>query len=216
MSLWGWLSDARQYILNVVDRVLGRDAERVIVDTNININKNDVISITQNLIDDVITVGDWEAQMRDALKAEYIQQYLLGIGGEGNLSQKDYGSIGGMLHDQYRYLDNFAQQIADGELTPGQVMMRAQMYANSARESFGRARGRAYGIPDGSLPDYPGSGRSCLGLTSCRCFWDIIESDEGWDCYWRLGAIDDNNCDLCLEHTSEWNPYFIPYEEAKE
>jgi hypothetical protein len=31
----------------------------------------------------------------------------------------DWGSIGGMVADQYRYLDKFAQQIADGKLSEG-------------------------------------------------------------------------------------------------
>ena len=212
--MWGWLSDAKQFILTLFDRVLGRDAERTIVDTNINIAKNEFTSITQSLIDDNITVGQWQMQIRDALKIEYIQQYLLGIGGEGNLSSKDYGSIGGMLRDQYRYLDNFARQIANGELTPGQAMARIQMYANSARESFGRARARAFSIPDGALPAYPGDGQTRC-KTNCACYWNIVEvTDEkgglvGWDCYWELGKAE--HCDDCVDNRGKWNPLFIPY-----
>jgi len=80
--------------------------------------------------------------MREAIKDEYTQQYLLGRGGLSQMTQADWGSIGGMVADQYRYLGGFAREVAVGNLSEAQVAARSRMYINSGREAFERARGR--------------------------------------------------------------------------
>ena len=90
-----------------------------------------------------LDVGSWQSIMRQEIKTRYIQQYLAGRGGVGAMTQADYGSIGGMIADQYRYLDGFARDIAEGKLTEKQIAMRSEMYLNSSRESYERAQKRA-------------------------------------------------------------------------
>jgi hypothetical protein len=90
-----------------------------------------------------LSVRDWTLLMRDEIKDAYIQQYLLGRGGTGKFTKAEAGSLGGMLTEQYRYLDRFAREIADGNLTPGQIAKRARMYAASSKEAFERAQQRA-------------------------------------------------------------------------
>jgi len=90
-----------------------------------------------------ITLGQWERNMREQIKEEYIRQYLLGRGGRDLMTPVDWGSIGGMCADQYRYLDGFAAEIATGELSEKQIAARSAMYLHSAREAFERARDRA-------------------------------------------------------------------------
>lgn len=88
-----------------------------------------------------LTSGDWRTLMREELKHEYIRQYLLGRGGLGQMKASDWGRIGGMLADQYRYLEGFAAQVAG--LTEAQIksrVFRSAMYFNSAREAFERAQ----------------------------------------------------------------------------
>jgi hypothetical protein len=86
---------------------------------------------------------DWEAQMREEIKAEYIRQYMLGRGGRGNMTSEDWGSIGGMLAEQYRYLKDFAKLVQEGKLSEAQIRARSAMYVNSAREGFERGQARA-------------------------------------------------------------------------
>lgn len=141
---------------------------------------------------------DFEALMRKEIKAEYIRQYLAGIGGQAQMTKKDWSSIGGMLKEQYKYLKGFADEIAAGNLTEKQIASRAAMYINSAREAFERAKERtvvkagydqerwqlgfvrtehcedcvgyeAMGWqPVGTFP-YPGDG-STVCLTNCKCY----------------------------------------------
>ncbi len=93
--------------------------------------------------DGSMSVGAWHQGMRDEIKRNYLQLYLAGRGGTGMMTARDYGSVGGMIREQYRYLDAFAQEIADGKLSAGQIAMRSAMYINSAREAFERAQRRA-------------------------------------------------------------------------
>jgi hypothetical protein len=108
------------------------------------------------------TVGAWEAEMRRRIKAEYIRQYLLGRGGRNAMTAEDWGSLGGMIADQYRYLDGFAAEIAAGKLSEAMIAARSEMYLLSAREAFNRAQARARGIPADRLPAFPGDGASCF------------------------------------------------------
>jgi len=65
-----------------------------------------------------------------------------GRGGLGAMTQADWGSIGGMLKEQYRYLAEFAKAIAEGKLSEAQILARSRMYINSSREAFERAKAR--------------------------------------------------------------------------
>lgn len=93
-------------------------------------------------------VGAWEQAMRDEIRRNYIEQYLAGRGGTGPMTAKEYGSIGGMIADQYRYLSDFAREVASGTLSEGQITRRAEMYVNSSREAYERAQKRAVAETD--------------------------------------------------------------------
>jgi hypothetical protein len=97
----------------------------------------------ESVADGSMSVGAWHQGMRDEIKRNYLQMYLAGRGGTGMMTARDYGSVGGMIREQYRYLDAFAQEIAAGNLSAGQIAMRSAMYINSAREAFERAYKRA-------------------------------------------------------------------------
>lgn len=89
-----------------------------------------------------ISPTDWKAAMRREVKDEYIRQYLLGRGGRDQMTAVDWGSVGGMLRNQYAHLDAFFGQVDAGELTEGQIRARSRMYTNSARQSYERANER--------------------------------------------------------------------------
>ena len=86
---------------------------------------------------------DWKVAFQAEIKGEYIRQYLAGIGGRNVMTQADWGSIGGMLKEQYGYLNGFYDDIAAGRLTEGQIRARMAMYINSGREAYERAHGRS-------------------------------------------------------------------------
>ncbi|MFA4974449.1 MAG: hypothetical protein WC683_17725 [bacterium] len=150
-----------------------------------------------------IDVAAWQNAMRTEIKNRVIQEYLLGRG-PGLLTPADRGSLGGMLTEQYRYLDRFAVEIAAGNLSEAQISARAAMYIRSAHEAYGRAQARARHI---TLPAYPGDGNSRC-LTNCGCHWEFHgRGHHKWDCYWVLG--DHEHCVDCLDNASKWNPYTV-------
>ena len=124
---------------------MGRVVPRLQVQSwaNQSIDLSPAQSWAADLTEGRLSVQYWQQQMRQEIKREYIRQYLAGRGGVEQMTPKDWGSIGGAIAEQYRYLDRFAQEIADGNLTEGQIRMRSSMYINSAREAFERAKERA-------------------------------------------------------------------------
>jgi len=88
-------------------------------------------------------VAAWHQAMRDEIRRNCIEQYLAGRGGTGPMTAREWGSVGGMIGEQYKYLDKFAAEVAEGKLSAGQIARRSRMYVNSAREALERAGRRA-------------------------------------------------------------------------
>ena len=95
------------------------------------------------LVAGALTGQSWMSSFRAEIKGEYIRQYLSGIGGRKMMTKADWGSIGGMLKEQYGYLNGFYDDIIAGRLTEGQIRARMAMYINSAREAHERAHGKS-------------------------------------------------------------------------
>ena len=130
-----------------------------------------------------ITPSIWHEVFKAEIKDEYIRQYLAGIGGLSNMTSADWGSIGGMLTEQYKYLDGFAEAVAAGNLSQLQIANRANMYINSAREAFERALRRT------------------------------AEKDGYDEENWVLGFVVTEHCATCESREGEgWKPigYFPP------
>ena len=192
---WGWDPTAKRYRDLDTGRFMLRSEVLAWVEESLDASTVATDQLAQFVIDGVVSPADFGLLMRQELKEEYIRQYLLGIGGRAQMTPADWGSIGGMLADQYRYLDRFVDEIATGELPPGSLLLRVRMYVNSAREAYERAHlknANALGMveenwvlgdaehcsdcvafagmgwqPIGTFP-FPGEGATeCL--TNCKC-----------------------------------------------
>jgi hypothetical protein len=152
-----------------------------------------------------ITVQQYVLRMRDEIKATYIAEYMLGKGGRHNMTQSDWGSLGNQLRNQYGYLQNFAQEIAAGQLSDAQIAARGRMYFASATQAFERAQTSARGIPP--LPQYPADGNT-ICKTNCKCRLRFVEKDDAWEVFWTLGTAE--HCPDCLELAAAWNPLIVP------
>jgi hypothetical protein len=155
------------------------------------------------MLDGSLSIQQWELQMRALLRDTYRAMYELAVGGRGNMTQEDYGRLGGILQEQYRYLHNFAADLAAGRLSPLQAQNRARMYIESATQAFERAQAAVRGIV---LPQYPGDGGTQC-LSNCRCHWEIRERKKEYACYWRLGEAE--HCPDCLMAAQLYKPYIV-------
>ncbi len=201
--LWYWDDNVKRYRNPVTGRFVGIDDMNSMRVEFMDSQKQRMEGVTTVYSAGTIDIFAYEKQVKEILRQTYVDLYAMGAGGRNNLTQKDWGSIGGMLKEQYGYLNPFMEQIARGELSPAQITARLKMYINSASESFWRAFARDIPI---DLPAYPGDGSTAC-LTNCQCTWDIQQVDGGYDCYWRLGVAE--HCPDCVENASRWNPYRI-------
>lgn len=177
-----------------------------------------------------INVAAWKEEMRQAIKDEHIRQYL-STKPRDAMTQADWGRIGGLLNEQYRYLDGFANDVAAGRLTEAQIEARSRMYMRSARQGFETAnreikQDAGYtevrwvvnhaleNCPDclrwgrqgwQRIEDNPYNG--CVpgqGCTICLCIttpWSRVLTRNGWKPMWHVAVGD-----LVLTHRGIFEP----------
>jgi len=160
-----------------------------------------------------LTQAAGRAALRQEIKEETIRQYMLGRGGRSMMTQTDWGSVGGMLTEQFRYLEkNVIPNLET--MTEGQIRARMGMYANSGREAFFRGQARARGFEPNELPYQPADGNT-ICLTRCNCDWNyepMYQGDIliGFDCYYLLGGSV-QHCDTCIDRAAESAPFEIRF-----
>lgn len=151
------------------------------------------------------SVQEFEVAFRREIKNTFIDQYVLGKGGRGNMTQADWGAVGRMVRDQYMYANDFARDIAGGTLSQAQIAQRAGLYFESSTQAFEQGRSAGYGVP--TLPQYPADGRTQC-RSNCKCSWQIKDADDSWECTWKLNASAET-CEGCLANASRWAPLVI-------
>lgn len=195
MTDWYWDDNVKRY-RDSHGRFLSRSVVLSYIEQSIRASQNVSLTLAEMVYNGILSVSDWEDIMREQIKREYIRSYLLGHGGVNTMTAADWGRIGGMLAEQYKYLKNFASQIATGNLSFVEIQSRSGMYFSSAREAYERATGiqaeewgavseswhtmpgsnscadciafEREGVkPFGYFP-YPGSGKTAC-LTNCNC-----------------------------------------------
>ena len=204
-DVWKWLPNERVYRHVATGRTIGSPdvlrmfrgyQARAAVEVN---------TLAGQLASQSISLNQWETAMREVLKRGYSDAYLLGRGGRNAMTFVDWGSVGGQLSNQYRYLRGFREAVAAGNMTEAQIAYRSRLYVASMTQSIERARTRAVGVP--MLPAYPGDGQTVCG-TNCKCDWLIEDMGDEWHCTWNLNPAE--HCPDCIENSQKWNPLIIP------
>lgn len=146
-----------------------------------------------------LSPADWEALMRQEIKATYIQEYLLGRGGRPSMSRSDWGTVGRALRDQYAFLSGFRADIEAGLLTEGQIRARSFLYFKASKYAFERGQASAWNI---TLPGYPADGKTECQV-GCLCYWNIRRIDERTVlATWVRTA--NESCPTCLDRAAQW------------
>ena len=145
--------------------------------------------------------------MQEVVRVTHLTEALLGRGGRHAMTERDFGRVGRLLRDQYDYLRGFAREIAEGALTEAQIRARSALYVEAGTQSYERARVAAHGMPD--LPAYPSSVGATACGPNCRCWWQIEETADGWEAYWKLNPSRES-CADCLANAATWNPLVVP------
>lgn len=95
-------------------------------------------NVTRQLYAGSITLEQWQIAVASELKDAHLAQSMFAVGGKNNMGQANYGRVGGTLADEYRYLANFASEIAAGTVSEAQALARIRQYGNATQASYWR------------------------------------------------------------------------------
>jgi hypothetical protein len=93
-------------------------------------------NVTQKLIDGKRSLSDWQETTALILKDSHLRLATLAAGGKGRLDKKQLGKVGAKLKSEYQLLNNFAKDIKDKEMSGKAILARAQLYAQSAAQTY--------------------------------------------------------------------------------
>lgn len=139
---WGWDRNSQRYRDLATGRYMPRQQVLDYVGALIDGRKVVTDRLAQFVATGSINPKDFGETLKGELKRQYVNEYMLGRGGRHQMTQRDWGSIGGMLKEQYKYIPGFVDDLTNKELTEEYIAARAGMYVNSSREAFERAHNR--------------------------------------------------------------------------
>ena len=142
-------------------------------------------------------VAAWEQEIGRQL-ARYHAAAMLAGSGATTLTPAMNTAVTRDLATQLHFLRKFGIVIKDGAAWERSWNSRAQMYAESIKAPYWQGKTKL--LP---LPAMPGDGTSQC-LTRCRCAWDIVEVEGGYDCTWVMSAVE--HCQTCRQRALDWNP----------
>lgn len=152
-----------------------------------------LVALSNQLRDGELTVSQWQSETRDALRPAHTLAAQIAGGGKAQMTPTDWLIVARDVKAQYRYLNNFAAEIAAGSPIH---MGRVRMYAQAVRHTFQRFelhRAKQAGIARAEW--VVTVGENCAGclqaqgvylienvpvigshqcLTNCRCFIEYL------------------------------------------
>jgi hypothetical protein len=93
---------------------------------------------TRLMIQGKIDLAEWQTRMAQTIKDAHLRVGTLAAGGKQGMTPQKNGAIGYQLRQQYEYLDRFANDLAQGKLTPEQALRRSGAYSKSVTKTFHR------------------------------------------------------------------------------
>jgi len=122
-------------------RFLSQKAVEALVDSRISKLDSTLRRVTRMLVDGNLSLDQWQASVREAIKAAHIQAAIIGYGGRGEMDSAGYGRVGQRLREEYRFLQGFARDLLDGRVSGPQSLARISLYSQSVRGSFLQGEG---------------------------------------------------------------------------
>lgn len=173
-------------------------AVRMILDETLESARLDVRALSERLRAGQITLQEWQRDMERQIKTAHLAAYALERGGLQNMTQADYGRLGGLLFNpggsleggtagQYAYLRRFARQIERGLPLDGNFLRRTDQYVKAARKTYHTAERQemvSKGFDEAARLRFPGD--------SCS----TTESDGQRQGCIELGGLDAGSLDF--------------------
>lgn len=133
---YGWNPGAARYI----DLTTGRFVSETFIEQTIEGRIDEGFERLQNMLaavlDGGVPVETWQEAFAVELRRGHTQMMALGKGGWSRVTPSDWGKVGAKLKKEYGYLRDFAQAVADGRVSIGQIMDRMNQYASGVWSSY--------------------------------------------------------------------------------
>ena len=146
------------------------------IDKYIDSSNKVVDGLANQLRNREISLAEWQTAMRDNMRAMHRNTAMAAKGGRAQMTQADWGRVGQELRFQYGKLDNFAKQIASGEVKlDGRINWRAKLYGEASRgthEQEKRSMSSMKGLTEEMRILH--SKESCNGCQKNAGFWAPI------------------------------------------
>ena len=195
---YGWNETSKRYIDLDTGQFVSFSSVRDALEETIDAAKSRMDSITQSLIDGNVTLEQWQRDMMSNIKVVNTASAASANGGWAQMTQSDWGFVGSQIKDQYKYLQNFANQIANGEQAlDGRALVRAGMYGDAGRSTFEEMRRRS------AIESGMDEGRRVLGSAD-HCDDCIEYASEGWMPAEDVPPIGDSQCKTNCHCTIEY------------
>lgn len=146
-------------------------------------------ALTQSLIDGGISLADWQTSMMEQIKLTHTASAALANGGWAQMTPSDWGATGQMIREQYDFLRNYAQEIANGtQPLDGRMLVRSDLYADASNGTFWEMTKRDY------LQNGYDEGRRVLEPGSDHCDDCEEYASEGWMPIDEIPEIGNSQC----------------------
>jgi hypothetical protein len=199
---WGFDTKAKRYRAGETGRFLAKKVVVQLRDDVVAAAAKDARNLAERAARGEITPEAFRDGVRVAVRNAQAAEYLFGRGGQNAMTPTDFGRLGGILRQAYARLEPLVMGV--GSISEAQAANRAQMAVDGGVRAYEQGHASAWGVAR-MLPLYPGD--NCLGMTNCRCSWDIKETDTTIDCTWKLGGSDP--CGPCQSNAAYYDPYSI-------
>ena len=156
------------------------------------------------LVNGLKTVQEWLYEMRQKIRDIFNAQYMLGRGGRNAMFQEDLDRQAEAIGSQFDFLQAFAEQVKQGQLSAKQIAARAELYVEASTSAFEEGKASSHGV---TLPEYPGDGNQICGVR-CRCTWILVKGKDVVRAFWTLNPLA-NHCQSCTENAAKWAPYTV-------
>lgn len=189
-SAYGWNERAGRYVDLETGKFIKASVVRDALESVMDGARDKMQDLTQRLINQQISLAEWEAGMMQQIKLGHTAAAAAANGGWAQMSKSDWGAVGQLIKEQYKFLRNFAGEISEGiQALTGQALFRANMYGEAMRGTFESMRTRYQLIYNGMEEEI-----RILGEAD-HCDGCLDQAALGWQ---PIGTLDDIGEEECL------------------
>lgn len=132
-----WNEAAAQYTNRATGRFVSRQIIRDQLDKVVDGSSQVMKAISQQLRDGDISLADWQMAMMQQIKTTHLASAASQRGGWQQMTQSDFGRVGRIVRNEYAFLRNFAEQVANGkQKLDGTLTRRAGLYGQEGRGTY--------------------------------------------------------------------------------